>query len=158
MARSVILDLGTRPRAQYQGRRNLPGMGFAYCATCDAEFFKGRKSMCWGAGDQAIERESDYLTGFASKVTIVVLHEEGHLDCNEVAAEHAYKNPKIDFVWSSTVQEIKGSDHVESLVLKNVDTGRGNRGEGGRSVPVRGHGAPDRTGEGHGGLRQGRLH
>ena len=76
-----------------------------------------------GAGDQAIE-ESDYLTGFASKVTIVVLHEEGHLDCNEVAAEHAYKNPKIDFVWSSTVQEIKGSDHVESLVLKNVDTGR----------------------------------
>ena len=49
-----------------------------------------------GAGDQAIE-ESDYLTGFASKVTIVVLHEEGHLDCNEVAAEHAYKNPKIDF-------------------------------------------------------------
>ena len=68
--------------------------------------------------------EADYLTGFASKVTIIVLHEKGHLDCNEVSAEHAYRNPKIDFCWSSTVQEIKGKDHVESLVLKNVETGQ----------------------------------
>lgn len=124
MARSVILDLGTRPRElNIKGEKEFTGHGVAYCATCDAEFFKGKEIYVLGAGDQAIE-ESDYLTGFASKVTIVVLHEEGHLDCNEVAAEHAYKNPKIDFVWSSTVQEIKGSDHVESLVLKNVDTGR----------------------------------
>ena len=67
--------------------------------------------------------EADYLTDFASKVSIIVLHEEGHLDCNEVAAEHAYKNPKIDFVWNTTVAAIKGEDHVESLVLKRVDTG-----------------------------------
>lgn len=67
--------------------------------------------------------EADYLTGFASKVTIIVLHEKGHLDCNEVSAQRAYKNPKIEFVWSTTVQEIKGSDHVEALVLKNVETG-----------------------------------
>lgn len=123
MARSVILDLGTRPRElNIKGEKEFTGQGVAYCATCDAEFFKGKEIYVLGAGDQAIE-EADYLTGFASKVTIVVLHEEGHLDCNEVAAEHAYKNPKIDFVWSSTVQEIKGGEHVESLVLKNVDTG-----------------------------------
>lgn len=122
-AHSVVLDLGTRPRELgIKGEQEFTGHGVAYCATCDAEFFKGKEIYVLGAGDQAIE-ESDYLTGFASKVTIVVLHEKGHLDCNEVAAEHAYKNPKIDFVWSSTVQEIKGGDHVESLVLKNVDTG-----------------------------------
>lgn len=121
-ARSVILDMGTRPRElNIKGEKEFTGHGVAYCATCDAEFFKGREIYVLGAGDQAIE-EADYLTGFASKVTIIVLHEEGHLDCNEVAAEHAYKNPKIDFVWSSTVQEIRGTDHVESLVLKNVDT------------------------------------
>ena len=122
-AHSVVLDLGTRPRELgIKGEQEFTGHGVAYCATCDAEFFKGKEIYVLGAGDQAIE-ESDYLTGFASKVTIIVLHEKGHLDCNEVAAEHAYKNPKIDFVWSSTVQEIKGGDHVESLVLKNVDTG-----------------------------------
>ena len=122
-AHSVVLDLGTRPRELgIKGEQEFTGHGVAYCATCAAEFFKGKEIYVLGAGDQAIE-ESDYLTGFASKVTIIVLHEKGHLDCNEVAAEHAYKNPKIDFVWSSTVQEIKGGDHVESLVLKNVDTG-----------------------------------
>ena len=124
LAKAVIIASGAHHRKLgIPGEAELTGKGVSYCATCDAEFFKGKEIYVLGAGDQAIE-ESDYLTGFASKVTIVVLHEEGHLDCNEVAAEHAYKNPKIDFVWSSTVQEIKGSDHVESLVLKNVDTGR----------------------------------
>lgn len=122
LARSVILDMGTRPRElNIKGEKEFTGHGVAYCATCDAEFFKGKEIYVLGAGDQAIE-EADYLTGFASKVTIIVLHEEGHLDCNEVAAEHAYKNPKIDFVWSSTVQEIRGGDHVEALLLKNVAT------------------------------------
>ncbi len=122
MAQSVILALGTRPRELgIPGEKEFVGHGVAYCATCDAEFFKGKNVYVLGAGDQAVE-EADYLTKFAQKVTIIVLHEKGHLDCNEVSAERAYRNPKIDFVWSSTVQEVKGSDHVESLVLKNVDT------------------------------------
>lgn len=123
LAHSVILDLGTKPRELgIEGEKEFTGHGVAYCATCDAEFFKGKEIYVLGSGDQAVE-ESDYLTGFASKVSIIVLHEEGHLDCNEVAAEHAYKNPKIDFVWNTTVAAIKGGDHVESLVLKRVDTG-----------------------------------
>lgn len=123
LAHSVILDLGTKPRELgIAGEKEFTGHGVAYCATCDAEFFKGKEIYVLGSGDQAVE-ESDYLTGFASKVSIIVLHEEGHLDCNEVAAEHAYKNPKIDFVWNTTVAAIKGEDHAESLVLKRVDTG-----------------------------------
>lgn len=108
-AHSVVLDLGTRPRELgIKGEQEFTGHGVAYCATCDAEFFKGKEIYVLGAGDQAIE-ESDYLTGFASKVTIIVLHEKGHLDCNEVAAEHAYKNPKIDFVWSSPCRRLRAA-------------------------------------------------
>ncbi|MCD7990755.1 MAG: FAD-dependent oxidoreductase, partial [Clostridia bacterium] len=122
-AGSVILDLGTRLRElNIKGEKEFTGRGVAYCATCDAEFFKGKDIYVLGAGDQAVE-EADYLTGFASSITIVVIHEEGHLDCNEAAAEHASKNPKIHFVWSSTVEEIKGKEHVEALVLKNVENG-----------------------------------
>lgn len=123
LARSVILDLGTKPRVLgIPGETEFVGHGVAYCATCDAEFYKDKEVYVLGAGDQAVE-EADYLTGFASKVTIIVLHEEGHLDCNEVAAQKAYKNPKLDFIWNSTLDEIKGNDHVESVVLKNVVTG-----------------------------------
>lgn len=123
LARSVILDLGTKPRVLgIPGETEFAGHGVAYCATCDAEFYKGREVYVLGAGDQAVE-EADYLTGFASKVTIIVLHEEGRLDCNEVAAQKAYQNPKIDFVWNSTLTALKGAGKVESIVLKNVVTG-----------------------------------
>lgn len=119
----VILDVGTKPRVLgIPGEEEFVGHGVAYCATCDAEFFKGKEIFVLGAGDQAIE-ESCYLTEFANKVTVIVLHEEGHLDCNEIAANEAFKNPKIDFVWNSTLQEIKGNEHVESVVIKNVVTG-----------------------------------
>ena len=79
-----------------KGEKEFTGHGVAYCATCDAEFFKGKgKSMCWEPVTRPLRNQlSDRLH---PKVTIVVLHEEGHLDCNEVATEHAYKNPKIDF-------------------------------------------------------------
>ena len=118
----VILDMGTKPRSLgIPGETEFTGHGVAYCATCDAEFFKGKNIYVLGAGDQAIE-EADYLTGFASSVTVIVLHEEGHLDCNEVAAETAFHNPKIQFIWNSTLQEIKGNARVESLVIKNVVT------------------------------------
>ena len=48
MARSVILDLGTRPRElNIKGEKEFTGHGVAYCATCDAESSRERKSMCW---------------------------------------------------------------------------------------------------------------
>lgn len=123
-SKCVILDLGTRPRALgIPGEEEFAGHGVAYCATCDGEFFKDKEIYVLGAGDQAIE-EADYLTKLVKKVTIIVLHEEGHLDCNEIAAQKAFSNPKISFIWNSTLSEIKGKDWVESLVLKNVVSGQ----------------------------------
>ena len=123
-AKAVILDVGTKPRSlNIPGEKEFIGEGVAYCATCDGEFFKGQHIYVLGAGDQAIE-ESEYLTKFASRVTIIVLHEEGHLDCNEIAAKQAFQNPKIDFIWNSTLSEIRGRDHVEKLAILNVINGQ----------------------------------
>lgn len=119
----VILDTGTKPRVLgIPNEIELAGHGVAYCATCDAEFFRDKEIYVLGAGDQAIE-ESGYLTNFAKKVTVIVLHEEGHLDCNEMAAAEAYANPKIEFVWNTTLQEILGDEEVCGLILKNVVSG-----------------------------------
>ena len=120
---SVILDTGTKPRVLgIPNEIELAGHGVAYCATCDAEFFRDKEIYVLGAGDQAIE-ESGYLTNFAKKVTVIVLHENGHLDCNEMAAAEAYANPKIEFVWNTTLQEILGDEEVRGLILKNVVSG-----------------------------------
>ena len=120
---SVILDTGTKPRVLgIPNEIELAGHGVAYCATCDAEFFRDKEIYVLGAGDQAIE-ESGYLTHFAKKVTVIVLHEKGHLDCNEMAAAEAYANPKIEFVWNTTLQEILGDEEVRGLILKNVVSG-----------------------------------
>lgn len=118
----VIMDTGTEPRELgIPGEKEFVGNGVSYCATCDAEFFKGKKIHVLGSGDQAIE-EADYLSKFASEVRIIVLHEEGHLDCNEVAENRIYKNPKVRFIWDSTLNSIEGSENVEKVVIKNVNT------------------------------------
>src|SRR5207244_1526673 len=37
--------------------------------------------------------------------------------------ERAYAEPKMDFVWNTVVEEIEGAEAVESVKLKNVETG-----------------------------------
>lgn len=122
-SRSLVLASGTRPRSTgIPAEQEFTGRGVAYCATCDGAFFRDKEIHVLGAGDQAIE-EADWLTRFARKVTVIVIHEEGHLDCNQIAAEKAQRNPRIDFIWNSTLHDIQGREHVERLELENVHTG-----------------------------------
>jgi len=119
----VILAPGAAPRTlNIKGERELRGKGVSYCATCDADFFEELDVVVVGNGDAAIE-EAMYITKFAETVTIIVIHDEGILDCNKVSAEKAFANPKIKWVWNSVLQEIKGDGIVESVVLKNIKTG-----------------------------------
>lgn len=123
LSHSLVLASGTRPRSSgIPAEQEFTGRGVAYCATCDGEFFRDKAIHVLGAGDQAIE-EADWLTRFARKVTIIVIHEEGHLDCNRIAADKARRNPRIDFIWNSTLRDIQGRERVERLELENVLTG-----------------------------------
>ncbi|AET69372.1 thioredoxin-disulfide reductase [Desulfosporosinus orientis DSM 765] len=122
-AKAVIIACGSEPRLlNIPGEKRLQGSGVAYCATCDAEFFEGEDVVVVGSGDQAIE-EGMYITKFARKVTVIVLHDEGILDCNKVSAERAFQNDKMEFIWNSTVEEVLGADNVEGVKIKNLKTG-----------------------------------
>ena len=93
-AKAVIIACGSEPRLlNIPGEKRLRGSGVAYCATCDAEFFEGEDVVVVGSGDQAIE-EGMFITKFARKVTVIVLHDEGILDCNKVSAERAFLKRK----------------------------------------------------------------
>lgn len=120
-AKSIIITSGAKPRLiGVPGEKEFTGKGVSYCATCDADFFTDLEVFVIGGGDSAVE-EALFLTKFARKVTIV--HRRDELRAAKSIQEKAFNNPKINFIWDSTVEEIKGDGIVESVVFKNLKTG-----------------------------------
>ncbi|RKD29099.1 thioredoxin-disulfide reductase [Thermohalobacter berrensis] len=120
-AKAVIIATGAQPRKlNVPGEKELTGKGVSYCATCDADFFTDFEVYVIGGGDSAVE-EALYLSKFARKVTIV--HRRDKLRAAKSIQEKAFNNNKIDFIWNSEVKEIKGDGVVESMVLRNRETG-----------------------------------
>ena len=91
-------------------------LSLIHISTCDADFFEELDIVVLGNGDAAIE-EAGYLSKFANSVTIIVIHDEGILDAAPMLQERAFNNPKIKWVWNSTLAEIKGDGLVESCLL-----------------------------------------
>ena len=117
----IILAMGAEyNKLGVPGEKELEGRGISNCATCDGYFTKGKNVHVVGGGDAAIE-EAIFLTRFADSVTVI--HRRDALRASAILEERARKNPKIKFIWNSVVEEIKGENAVEALVLKNVKTG-----------------------------------
>jgi len=120
-AESIIISTGASSiKLNVPGEQELTGRGVSYCATCDGWFFKGKQVVVVGGGDSALE-EAIFLTRFASQVTII--HRRDQLRAGAILQRRAQENPKIKFILNSVVTEIRGSDAVHSLRLKNVISG-----------------------------------
>ncbi len=102
------------------GESEMRGKGVSYCGTCDAPFYRNMHVAVIGGGNTAIQ-EAEYLTKFASKVTII--HRRDELRATKIMQEAAFANEKIDFIWNTTVSAIEGDKGVERLQLKNKDGG-----------------------------------
>jgi len=121
-AKALIITSGAEPRKMGVPReKEMTGFGVSYCATCDGAFYQDKEIAIVGGGDTAIE-DAIYLTRYASKVTLI--HRRDQLRATKVLQERALVHPKIDFVWNTVVKEIQGSNHVEGLVLKELNTNK----------------------------------
>ncbi|HBT47915.1 MAG TPA: thioredoxin-disulfide reductase [Peptococcaceae bacterium] len=120
-AGAVIVATGASPRSlQVPGEETFRGRGVSYCATCDGAFFRGKKVAVVGGGDSAVE-EALFLTRFAAGVTII--HRRDRLRAAQILQRRAMENPKITFYWSTTVEAILGGNKVETLRLRDVQSG-----------------------------------
>lgn len=116
---TLIICTGARPNTlNVPGEVEFRGKGVSYCGTCDAPFYRNVPVAVVGGGDTAVE-EAQYLTRFASKVSII--HRRSELRATKVIQETAFANEKIEFIWNSRVTSIEGDSGVKELKLVDND-------------------------------------
>ena len=116
----IIATGGEHNKLDVPGEVEYWGKGVSYCATCDGNFFRGMDVVVVGGGDAAMD-EGLYLTRMTGKVTVV--HRRDALRASKILQQRAFDNPKMEFVWDTVVDEIKGNGEVDSVTLRNLKTG-----------------------------------
>lgn len=120
LAKSVIISTGAS--AKYLGlpsEKKFLGHGVSACATCDGAFFRNMNVAVIGGGDTAME-EANFLTRFAKKVWII--HRRGEFRASKIMAERVLKNPKIEVLWDTGLDEVLGDKNVTAIRVENLKT------------------------------------
>jgi len=120
-AEAVIVATGAKHRRlSIPGEEEFIGRGVSYCATCDGPFFKGKRILVVGGGDSACD-EAMYLSKLSDK--IVMIHRKDRFRAQKALAERVLNNPAISVVFNTVAVKISGSKKVETITLRNTDTG-----------------------------------
>jgi thioredoxin reductase (NADPH) len=120
---TVIISTGASAKLLgLEAEMALMGRGVSTCATCDGFFFKDQDIMVVGGGDSAME-EALYLSRLGRTVTVV--HRRDALRASKIMQERALKNPKIEFVWNTAVDQIfdPTQGKVTAVLLRDLKTG-----------------------------------
>jgi len=119
-SRTVIIATGaTANWLNLPEEEKYRNRGISACAVCDGLFFKGHDVMVVGGGDTALE-EALTLSHNANKVTVV--HRRDTLRASKIMQDRAMANPKIDFMWNSSLLGYMGKDSLEAVRVKDVVT------------------------------------
>lgn len=119
-AESIIIATGAKSlMLGIEGESRLLGHGVSTCATCDGFFFRDQHIVVVGGGDSAAE-EALFLTKFATTVTVV--HRREELRASKIMQDRLFNNEKVRFAWNSTVDQLVGTDRLEGVRLRNLQT------------------------------------
>ncbi|WP_462316128.1 thioredoxin-disulfide reductase [Methanobrevibacter sp.] len=119
-SKTIILATGSsHRRLEAKGEDEFKGKGVSYCATCDGFFFAGRDIIMVGGGNSALQ-EALYLKNLGANVTVVHRRDEFRAQKH---LQNQIKEAEIPTILNATVEEIKGEMLVESVILKDTQTG-----------------------------------
>ena len=119
--KTVIIATGVTHRHMGMEKEiKLTGAGVSYCATCDGAFFRGKDVAVIGGGNTALQ-DADFLSNYCNKVYLVHRRDEFRGDVSLVETLKTREN--VEFVLSATVEDIKGENMVEGLILNDKKTG-----------------------------------
>ena len=119
-AKKIVIATGTTPNLTgAPGEKELKGKGISYCATCDAKYMDGKDVVVIGGGNSAIE-ESEYITRFAGKLTIV--HQFDKFTANKQAQDKVFRNPKINILFENEPKSFSREGDKIITELENIKT------------------------------------
>jgi thioredoxin reductase (NADPH) len=119
-AKRIIIGTGTTPNLTgAPGEKELKGKGISYCATCDAKYFNDKEVVVIGGGNSAVE-ESEYITRFASKLTMV--HQFDKLTANKQAQDKVFNNSKINILFENEPRSFTREGDKIITEIENVKT------------------------------------
>jgi thioredoxin reductase (NADPH) len=130
--RAKTLIIATGAKAKYLGlpsEKTFANKGVSACATCDGAFFRDMDVAVVGGGDTAME-EATFLTRFAKKVYII--HRRDSFRASKIMVDKALKNPKIEVIWNTVVEEVVGDKFVTGAKITNTVSGEK------RTLPIQG--------------------
>lgn len=120
-AKTVILANGVKRRQLgCPGEERLAGRGVSYCATCDGAFFQGKVTAIVGGGNTALE-DALFLANHCT--TVHLIHRRDAFRGSAILVQAVEKRENIVLHYDTVVEEIQGENKVESLRLKNIQTG-----------------------------------
>ncbi len=119
---AVIISAGTKKRhLGVSGESQLKDKGVSYCATCDGFIYEGKPVAVVGGGNSGLEAALD-MAKIAEKVYLLVRSER--LSGDQTLQDKVMNSEKIEICWSYQAVKINGDDKVESVIIKNLNTGK----------------------------------
>ncbi|NQU77743.1 FAD-dependent oxidoreductase [Candidatus Falkowbacteria bacterium] len=116
--KTIILAFGLSHRELgVKGEKEFAAKGVAYCATCDAPFFKQKTVAVVGGGNSGLDA-AELLSGIAKKVYLI--HRGESFTAESVLQKNIQKAENIEVLLNSEIKEIKGQTKVESIIIANA--------------------------------------
>lgn len=120
-AKTVVLSTGASPRhLELEGEEELLGRGVAYCASCDAMFYKDKTVAVVGGGNSAAA-DALLLSKIASNV--ILIHRRNTLRAERIDVEALRNAGNVKFRWNSVVTALLHEEKLTGIQLQDVYSG-----------------------------------